>query len=300
MSEDLRSLEEKVKDLRPYLDDRKVKKIALELFRIYKRQIPKDALEKTADGSYTLWSETFKEPYHSVSAGAVRECRLKFLYPSGLLTKAVRSDSLSILDVGFGLGYNVAVAITLLKAVNSSLRLKIVSCELRKPTNVPILKGPYGVWHRWLMEVFPEGEKEGVSFLCLEGDARKNLKSLSFKADAVFLDPFSPYVNPELWTLEFLSILKNLIKEEGYLTTYSKALPFRKALLDLGFKIGETSPVGRRGGGTVASLKGPVIPLSQKERRRLSSSPYAVPMRDPSLRGTSLEILIRYFEEVHR
>jgi len=251
-------------------------------------------LVRTEDGSPTL-VHPCGEPYHSITAGAITECREKFLKPSGLLDLAREKNYIRILDVGFGLGYNVAVAVYELRRINPKVGIEIISLEREIPEKLPILPEPYREIHEGILSMIPEGDREGVRLRILLGDARERIRETGdFFADAVFHDPFSPYKNPELWSLEFLREVKWRMDDRGRWVSYSSALPVRKALLDLGFKVGITKPVGRRRGGTVASIGASVRSLPEKERVKLESSPFSVPFRDPDLRNDPLDILIDY------
>ncbi|AAC07760.1 tRNA (5-methylaminomethyl-2-thiouridine)(34)-methyltransferase MnmD [Aquifex aeolicus] len=255
----------------------------------------------TADGSKTLIHKTYGEPYHSQTAGAIRESLYKFVRPSRILEKAKERKVIRILDVGFGLGYNLAVALKHLWEVNPKLRVEIISFEKELLKEFPILPEPYREIHEFLLERVPEYEGERLSLKVLLGDARKRIKEVeNFKADAVFHDAFSPYKNPELWTLDFLSLIKERIDEKGYWVSYSSSLSVRKSLLTLGFKVGSSREIGRKRKGTVASLKAPVPPMEENEVRKLVLSPFAVPMRDEKLDKEPLEILIDYLLKVYK
>jgi tRNA U34 5-methylaminomethyl-2-thiouridine-forming methyltransferase MnmC len=83
-------------------------------------------LIKTEDGSYTVFNEVIKEAMHSMT-GAYSEALQKHLIPSELLNKT-KSD-ISVLDVGFGLGYNILAL--LYEATKSEFRnrISIISFE---------------------------------------------------------------------------------------------------------------------------------------------------------------------------
>lgn len=258
-------------------------------------------LVDTADGSKTLIHKTYGEPYHSQTAGAVTESLYKFVKPSRILEKAKEKKVLRILDIGFGLGYNLAVALKHLWEVNPSLRVEIISFEKELLKEIPLLPEPYRKTHEFLLERVPEYDGEKLSLKVLIGDARKKIREVEeFKADAVFHDAFSPYKNPELWTLDFLSLVKERMDERGYWISYSSSLSVRKSLLTLGFKVGSSREVGRKRKGTVASLKAPVPPMEEDEVRKLALSPFAVPMRDETLDKEPLEILLDYLLKVYK
>ncbi|MFN3787380.1 MAG: MnmC family methyltransferase, partial [Sulfurihydrogenibium azorense] len=107
-------------------------------------------------------------------------------------------------------------------------------------------------------------------------------------------DPFSPKVNTEMWTLDLFKVVKNLMTDKAILATYSASLPVRKGLIEAGFKIGLVEPVGRRSPSTVATIKGDIPELPEKEKQRLETSPLAKPYLDPCLCKTKEEIVKDY------
>lgn len=72
------------------------------------------------------------------------------------------------------------------------------------------------------------------------GDARLKIENLYKKYDVVFLDAFSSQKDPTLWTIDFLSKIKDKMNNDSMLVTYSKSTPFRSALVQLGFYVGKT------------------------------------------------------------
>ena len=65
--------------------------------------------------------------------------------------------------------------------------------------------------------------------------------------DAVYLDAFSPDVNPECWTADFLAQLKTHMAPGAKLTTYSAKGVVRRALLQSGFVVNKLAgPPGKR------------------------------------------------------
>ena len=71
------------------------------------------------------------------------------------------------------------------------------------------------------------------------GDARLTLQKLNKFYDVIFLDAFTPQKAPELWTINFLNLIKNKMSKNSVLVTYSKSTPFRSALIELGFFVGK-------------------------------------------------------------
>ncbi len=263
----------------------------------------------TRDGTYTLRNELFGEEYHSISAGALVESFEKFVKPSGISKIAKTRGEVKILEVGFGLGYNCLATLVEVLSSNPTARVEYLSFDLtveqlRYTPDVPRYSELYG---RLKGEILSKGFFRFKNFTCrvLIGDARRRVFDVSeiFQADAVFHDPFSPKKNPELWTLDFLAVLLKRMKREGFWLTYSAALPVRRALYELGLKIFDVKPVGRRSPGTAATFSGApsderVYPVPEKDFRRILRSPRAVPFRDPSLLASREEILKRWESEV--
>ncbi|MDE5095521.1 MAG: MnmC family methyltransferase [Trichodesmium sp. St11_bin5] len=249
----------------------------------------------TADGSWTFFSPEFGETFHSYF-GAQQEAEYKFVDPVQLLSRVDRSV-VYLLDVCYGLGYNTASALAAIWRINPSCKIIQVGLELDPevpkaaiakglldnwPDPVPELLSTYGQTH--------ELQTEKIEAKLLIGDARTTIQQLSnfsFHTDAIFLDPFSPPSCPQLWTVEFLSLVSSCLKPDGILATYSCSAAVRTALLEAGLKIGSTIPVGRRSPGTVASFVTQNLPpLSDKEKEHLLTRA-SIPYRDPQLSDSS-------------
>ncbi|NEQ42651.1 MAG: hypothetical protein F6K00_03440 [Leptolyngbya sp. SIOISBB] len=134
----------------------------------------------------------------------------------------------------------------------------------------------------------------------LVGDARQQIQTLveqAFQADVIFLDPFSPPRCPQLWTVEFLSLVAQCLHPQGILATYSCAAAVRAALKLAGLQIGSLVAPGRRWPSTLASHTAQNLPpLSQQEQEHLATRA-AVPYRDPSLQDDAAAIQRRRSQE---
>ncbi len=251
---------------------------------------------RTEDGSLTLFSEKFREPYHSITAGAFTEAVEKFCKPCRVREKA-KKGKVYLLDVCFGLGYNTVTFINEALSENPKAELKIVSFEFDISVIEKSLKLDWKAFNKWkwvLREALRNRRCEkGVLVLSTETpqislkvyitEGREFLKRFSCKyenfADAVFHDPFSPKVNPELWTYEFFKGIRRMTKESGILATYSASTAVRRALHMAGFGVKEGVALGRKSKSTVASSS---FKTEEKLLRKfkLTSS---VPLRDPAL-----------------
>ena len=69
------------------------------------------------------------------------------------------------------------------------------------------------------------------------GDAGQTLPQWQGKADAWYLDGFSPAKNPELWNDELMQEIGNHTANNGTLATYTAAGFVRRSLTSAGFEI---------------------------------------------------------------
>ncbi len=258
-------------------------------------------LRETEDGSPTIYLADYDEAMHS-SHGAYSESLVKHIVPSGLLQK---EGPLAVLDVGFGMGYNVLALIASLAEEAPGRRLEIISLEKDSYYGNLLEKIHFGderdTWYRLVRKAFTGGEVSEGSFhvRVLFGDARDTIEDVpDHYADAVFQDPFSPAHNPELWNVEYFRKMKRVMKPDGVMTTYSGALHIRHALLDAGFVVGRGPGMGKKREGTVAS-PGPVITsFSENEIKAVHETIKSTPYRDLSGSDTREEILTRRLEEM--
>ncbi|NJN04501.1 MAG: hypothetical protein HC816_19625 [Leptolyngbyaceae cyanobacterium RM1_1_2] len=252
----------------------------------------------TADGSYTFYSETFGEHFHS-QAGAYQEAQQTYVEATQLAQKAERGR-LCLLDICYGLGYNTAAALETIWRVNPRCQIVWVGLELEiRVPQAAIAQGLISSWSDPIPEILTalaQGQKISSDRLQAElviGDARRQICQLvqrQFQADAIFLDPFSPPRCPQMWSLEFLQQVVRCLSPDGRLATYSAAAAVRQALLSTGLKLGEQAVAGRRWPGTLASSEADnLAPLSQQAQEHLQTRA-AVPYRDPLLTDSATVI----------
>ncbi|MBD2484417.1 tRNA (5-methylaminomethyl-2-thiouridine)(34)-methyltransferase MnmD [Planktothrix sp. FACHB-1365] len=253
----------------------------------------------TADGSFTFFSSEFGELFHS-HFGAKQEAEQKFVVPLQLRKKAETSP-LFLLDICYGLGYNTAAALTAIWDANPNCKIEWIGLEFDQ--RIPQATLEFNLLHdypNYIQEILKQLAQnyylktELFNAHLMIADARNTIQTVynsGFKADAIFLDPFSPPHCPQLWTVEFLTLVAQCLKPQGQLATYSCSAAVRRALLDAGLNIGSTSPVGRRTPGTIASFEG-LPPLSLQEQEHLQTRA-AIPYRDPSLSDTAEVIILR-------
>ncbi len=262
-------------------------------------------LQPTADGSYTFFSTEFNQAFHS-HFGAKQEAKYKYVEPLQLRQKA-QQPQLYLLDICYGLGYNSAAALTAIWQVNPNCQIHLLGLEL-DPT-IPQTAIAYNLLNSYrdpvaeyltTLATTHQLQSDQIQAKLLIGDARQTLQQVhrsGFQADAVFLDPFSPPTCPQLWTVEFLTLLSHCLTPNGQLATYVCSAAARTALMAAGLNIGSTPPVGRRTPGTIASFSPMGLPaLSLKEIEHLQTRA-AIPYRDPNLSDTKEVIIQRRQQE---
>ena len=98
---------------------------------------------------------------------------------------------------------------------------------------------------------------------------------------AVFYDPYSPTVNPEMWTLETFAALHARLRADTpcLLTTYTRSTAVRVTLLLAGFFVGVGGATGEKDETTVAANT-PAL-LATSARARLAGERRCTPRRTP-------------------
>lgn len=253
----------------------------------------------TDDGSQTFYSQEFSETFHT-KYGAKTEAEITYIKGCHLAEKIKTQKQIKILDVCYGLGYNSAAALDCIFNINSSCEVEIVALEL--DDTVPRQALELNLLNHWspkiidlLRQLLNNGEVNTpkLKLSLYIDDARQSMIKLAqnnIKVDAIFLDPFSPPKCPQLWTVEFLSLLSQCLNADGIIATYSCSAAIRKALILAGLNIGANFSVGWRSPGTLASFNDKyLLPLSQKELEHLQTRG-AIPFRDPDLKNNAITI----------
>lgn len=257
---------------------------------------------QTGDGTVSLFSDEYQEAMHSVS-GAYEEALKKHVYPSRIMD--IEKKELRVLDVGFGMGYNTLALIYQFKKSKSGIRLDIVSFEKDRSYIAPLEKVKFSDSREEIYDSLKIAYKTG-SFQCSDyaisivfGDARKSIGSLHDENfDAVFHDPYSPSKNPELWTVEFFSMICARMLDHCVLTTYSSAPQVRAALIDAELRIGSGPAVGKKREGTIASRGADIEYFCNDDLEAFKKNVKFTPYRDPGLCASRKEILAERIEKM--
>lgn len=211
------------------------------------------------DGSLPV-STRFDDPYFSLENG-LAETRHVFLAGNGLPTRF--TDGFHIAELGFGTGLNMFTTLLEWRAAGQKTPLHFTSFEGYPMTATDMDKA---------LRAFPEIHAITDPFLAqwadgkhhietddliadiIIGDARTTLPVWKGKADAWFLDGFSPAKNPELWGEDLLVEVGRHTTSNGTLATYTAAGFVRRSLACAGFCVTRVTGYGRKRHMTTAVL----------------------------------------------
>jgi len=212
----------------------------------------------TQDGSKSIHIVEWNEQYHS-KHGAVQEAKHVFI-DSGLThflkgKKNVNSETISVLEIGFGTGLNALI--TLLEAEKKSLSINYTGIE-GFPVSIEEIKA---LNYSSILEVQNkapvflsmhdsnwEEEIDMTSFFKLTKEKKQfsevNAKN---KFDLVYFDAFGPRVQPELWTESIFALMHKAMRSKGVLVTYCAQGNARRAMQKVGFAVEKIQgPPGKR------------------------------------------------------
>lgn len=213
-------------------------------------------LSVTDDG--TPYAPVYDDVYHS-RAGAIAQARHVFLGGNGLpgrWCEANARDHFVIVETGFGLGLNFLTTWASWREQPESARcqrLHFVSVEKHplRPDNLTRLLTPYrnelpsdlidALIHQWPMLAegtqrlaFDNGQ---VILTLIYGDAETALPQVAGRADAIYLDGFSPAKNPDIWSDTVCEALAKLSGSDTTLATWSVNGAVRRRLNASGFDL---------------------------------------------------------------
>ena len=272
---------------------------------------------KTDDGSYSIKSKEINHKVETLhtSTGAISESFEKFIKP----LKLDYSEDIAILDICAGLGYNSSAAIDdFLKHTDGDTNLQIDLLEISKPTLAAGLMVPspikaHDITKKAIENALIEAEyasleleeteiPDNVNLKIHIDDARKVIQKLKDNHyDAIFLDPFSQNMSPELVSVEFFKEFRRVIKDNGIVATYTSSSPVRMGFIEADFYVSLGPIFGRFQGGTLASPspKNLTKSLPKNDEIKMALSDVGIPFRDPKLDLSSKEILDNRTEERH-
>lgn len=195
-------------------------------------------------------STRFDDPYFSLGNG-LEETRHVFLAGNGLPGRL--RDGFQVAELGFGTGLNL---LTLLMAWSGPGTLRFTSFEAwpMTPADMERALAPFALplapalVAGWAAASGPVRRLSlpGATIEVVIGDARETLRHWPGRADAWFLDGFSPAKNPDLWDATLMEQVAAHTAPGGSFATYTAAGHVRRALTQAGFTVTRLPGYGRK------------------------------------------------------
>lgn len=195
----------------------------------------------------------FDDPYYSLEDGLAETA---YVFLAGNDLPARFGGGFRIAELGFGTGLNLLVTWAAWARAGCPGQLHFTSFEafpmhlddMRKaldhfPQVKPFADTLLSEWHPAKGKITLS---DGPTLHVITGDARRSVPAWDGKADAWFLDGFSPAKNPELWEPSLLQAVASHTNPGGTAATYSAAGHVRQALTDAGFDVIRTPGFGRK------------------------------------------------------
>lgn len=207
-------------------------------------------------------SPRFQDRYHSCTGGLAQATSV-FLLGCGLPHGWREQVCFTILETGFGLGQNFLATWAAWTAdPQRCQQLHFVSVEAYPVAAadlvraaraaetgvaglfpslapvVPLAEQLASVWQDLSPGVHTFAFAQGrVQLTLAVGDVAQVLPGLNVLADAVFLDGFSPRINPTMWSIDTLQAVAMLCRPGTTLATYTIARQVRDGLTQAGFAV---------------------------------------------------------------
>ncbi len=194
-------------------------------------------------------STRFDDPYFSLENG-LAETRHVFLGGNDLPARL--ADGFHVAELGFGTGLNL---LALAAAWQGPGVVGFTSFEAYPMAPADMARAlaafpELGPLAADLVAAWGEGARRfRLGTLAVEviiGDARKTLPGWGGRADAWFLDGFSPARNPDLWAPDLMAEVARHTAPGGTFATYTAAGHVRRGLEAAGFAVSRMPGFGRK------------------------------------------------------
>ncbi len=205
-------------------------------------------------------STRFDDPYFSLENGLAETCHT-FLDGNDLPARLC--DGFHVAELGFGTGLNMLALAQVWRGPGQGhftsfeaypMAADDVETALAAFPELRDVADPFLTAWRQGARQFGVGN---LSVTIVEGDARASLETWPDKADAWFLDGFSPAKNPELWGTDLMAQVARHTTQGGTFATYTAAGHVRRALADAGFAVERRPGFGRKRHMSVGTLERP-------------------------------------------
>jgi tRNA U34 5-methylaminomethyl-2-thiouridine-forming methyltransferase MnmC len=183
----------------------------------------------------------FDDPYFSL-AGGLQETRHVFLGGNDLPRRY--RPGFHVAELGFGTGLNMLAALIAWRGAGVGGPLRYTSFEAFPmtadqaqralaafPEALAVAEPLFGQWNSGVIR------SADLEAQVIFGDARTTLPGWDARADAWFLDGFSPAKNPELWSDDLMAAVAAHTAPGGTFATYTAAGHVRRALAAAGFAV---------------------------------------------------------------
>ena len=202
----------------------------------------------TSDGSTTINLPELNEQYHSKN-GSINESYHVFIN-SGL--RQVKSDVVSILEIGFGTGLNCFITYLEAKKEIDYVGVEaypVTSEEVEKMNFISVLDAEKDKASFEKIHNVPWEEKHQISNKFSLTKRKQFFEDIDDKNafNLIYFDAFGARVQPQLWTVEIFRKMFDSLKENGILVTYSAKGSVRRAMQEVGFTVERLpGPPGKR------------------------------------------------------
>ncbi|MCB2114829.1 MAG: tRNA (5-methylaminomethyl-2-thiouridine)(34)-methyltransferase MnmD [Rhodobacteraceae bacterium] len=213
---------------------------------------PKNQSERVTWKDGTPVSTLFDDPYFSLADG-LAETRHTFLDGNDLPARF--RPGFHIAELGFGTGLNLIASVLCWQAAGRPGRFRYTSFEVfpMPAADMDAALTAFPEAHAAaapLLAAWDEGNRRfpfgPADVTVVTGDARETLPAWDGKADAWFLDGFSPAKNPELWSDTLMTEVARHTAPQGTFATYTAAGHVRRALASTGFQVERVPGHGRK------------------------------------------------------
>lgn len=198
-------------------------------------------------------SSRYDDPYYSLEDG-LAETQHVFLGGNDLPARF--SDGFQVAELGFGTGLNCLATVAAWEAAGVAGQLRFTSFEAYPLSTKDMAQAlaPFdtasgaaeALLGQWQTGGGMFDLTTGVQLEVIVGDARDTLAPWRGRADAWYLDGFSPAKNPELWTPDLMVEVARHTAPRGSFATYTAAGDVRRALEAAGFVVERVPGYGRK------------------------------------------------------
>jgi tRNA U34 5-methylaminomethyl-2-thiouridine-forming methyltransferase MnmC len=203
-------------------------------------------IERTADGSHTLFLPELNEHYHSVN-GAVQESMHVYIQAG---FNQCRKSAVHVLEMGLGTGLNAFL--TALEAEKRNLKVVYTALEKYPLTNEIVGQLNYSrrnsaLFHQIHAAAWGESVPLTSSFTLHKINVDFNGHDYAENCDVVYYDAFAPDKQPEAWSQDLFDCLHAAMNPAGILTTYCAKGIIRRMMKQSGFAVERIpGPPGKR------------------------------------------------------